>query len=132
MNADGSNRLGVNGDVRITGAFAWAPGGTAIAFPGDAGGLVELYTVKVDGSSLARRTNNVGFGGAVTWSPDGSRVGFNCGTTICAVHPDGSNLVQLAPNAQNATSVAFSRPMAASRSWPPGNSLCNRAPGWSR
>jgi dipeptidyl aminopeptidase/acylaminoacyl peptidase len=108
MNADGSNRIHVNSDVRIIGSFAWAPTGAAIAFPTDAGGSQDLYTVKVDGSNLSRLTSNVGFAGAVSWSKDSSRIAFDCGTTICAVDPDGTNLVTLTANAPYATSAVFS------------------------
>ena len=108
MNADGSNRIHVNSDVRIIGSFAWAPTGAAIAFPSDASGSQDLYTVKVDGSNLSRLTSNVGFAGAVSWSKDSSRIAFDCGTTICAVDPDGTNLVTLTANAPYATSAVFS------------------------
>ena len=108
MNADGSNRIQVNGDVRIIGSFAWGPTGAAIAFARDAGGSRDLYTVMVDGSNLSYLASNVGFSGGVSWSPDGSRIAFDCGTTICAVDPDGTNLVTLTANAPYATTAVFS------------------------
>ena len=50
----------------------------------------------------------LGFGGAISWSPDGGRIAFDCGTTICAINPDGTNLVQLAPAGSNASTAIFS------------------------
>ncbi len=95
--ANGSNLTRLTHNVGFTGHYAWSPSGDAIAFGGDAGGVEELYVMGADGSNPTRLTYGAAFRGAVSWSPDGGRVAFNCGTSICAINRDGTNLVQLTP-----------------------------------
>ncbi len=40
--------------------------------------------------------------------PTVEKIAFNCGTTICAINPDGTNLVQLAPAGSNTSTAIFS------------------------
>ena len=61
-----------------------------------------------NGSNQRRLTYRVGFGGAISWSPEGGKIAFDCGTTICAIDLDGTNLVQLAPATANASTAVFS------------------------
>ena len=99
VDADGAHavRLAVSAAASNdwSGSYAWMPSGAAIAFGGDNSGSAELYRVDVGGSNLARLTNGAGFRGGISWSPDAARIAFNCGTTICAVDANGTNLSTL-------------------------------------
>ena len=86
-------------DVGFTGAYAWSPNGAAIAYGRTVAGIQELFVMKGDGSNSTQLTSNVGFSGSVSWSADGARIAINCGTTICAVNADGTNLVTLTNSA---------------------------------
>ena len=99
IDPDGSNPTRLTHGVGFGGTYAWSPSGNAIAFGRDDGGVQELYVMGANGSNQRRLTNRVGFAGAISWSPDGGRIAFDCGATICAINPDGTNLVQLAPAA---------------------------------
>lgn len=108
IDPDGSNLTRLTHGVGFSGTYAWSPSGNAIAFGRDDGGIQELYVMGADGSNQRRLTYRVGFGGAISWSPDGGRIAFDCGTTICAIDLDGTNHVQLAPAAANASTAIFS------------------------
>ena len=108
IDPDGSNPTRLTHGVGFTGAYAWSPSGNAIALGRDDGGVPELYVMGANGSNQRRLTYRVGFGGAISWSPDGGKIAFDCGTTICAIDLDGTNLVQLAPAAANASTAVFS------------------------
>ena len=105
---DGSNLTRLTHGVGFQGRYAWSPSGNAIAFGRDDGGVQELYVMGADGSNATRLTYGAGFRGGISWSPDGSRIAFNCGTTICAINPDATNLVQLAPAGSNTSTAIFS------------------------
>ena len=105
---DGSNLTRLTHGVGFRGAYAWSPSGNAIAFGRDGGGVQELYVMGANGSNPTRLTYGAGFRGAISWSPDGEKIAFDCGTTICAINPDGTNLVQLAPAGSNASTAIFS------------------------
>ena len=105
---DGSNLTRLTHGVGFRGAYAWSPSGNAIAFGRDDGGVQELYVMAANGSNPTRLTYGAGFRGAISWSPDGEKIAFDCGTTICAINRDGTNLVQLAPAGLNASTAIFS------------------------
>jgi PKD repeat protein len=117
VDADGSNRVHLA--VRVaasndwSGSYAWMPSGATIAFGGYDSGPAELYRVDVDGSNLARLTNGTGFRGGISWSPDTARIAFNCGTTICAVGADGTNLSTLTNSVFQAAHTAVFSPSSA-------------------
>ena len=69
---------------------------------------VELDPTGADGSNATRLTYGAGLRGGINWSPDSERIAFNCGTTICAINRDGTNLVQLAPAGSYASTAIFS------------------------
>ena len=106
IDPDGSNLTRPMDGVQLLGTYAWSPSSDSIAFGRGDGGVQELYIMAADGSNQRRLTNRVGFAGAISWSPDGGRIAFDCGTTICAIDVDGTNLVQLAP--PNASTAIFS------------------------
>ena len=105
---DGSNLTRLTHGVGFQGTYAWSPSGNAIAFGRDDGGVQELYVMGANGSNPTRLTYGAGFSGPISWSPGGDRIAFDCGTTICAISPDGTNLVQLAPAGSNASTAIFS------------------------
>ena len=105
---DGSNLTRLTHGVGFGGSYAWSPSGNAIAFGRDDGGVQELYVMGANGSNPTRLTYGAGFRGAISWSPDGGKIAFDCGTTICAINPDGTNLVQLAPALAYASTAIFS------------------------
>jgi Tol biopolymer transport system component/PKD repeat protein len=99
VDADGSHPVRLSLRIALSdawsSAYAWMPSGAAIAFGGYDSGSAELYRIDVDGSDLVRLTNGAGFRGGISWSADAARIAFNCGTTICAVDADGTNLSAL-------------------------------------
>ncbi len=108
IDPDVSNLTRLTHGVGFQGSYAWSPSGNAIAFGRDIGGVQELYVMGADGSNATRLSYGAGFRGGISWSPDGGKIAFNCGTTICAIRPDGTNLVQLAPAGSNTATAIFS------------------------
>jgi Tol biopolymer transport system component len=85
----------------------WAPDGSRIAL---ARWEVRrrsqsIYSVKVDGTDLARLTNLPGYSGDPVWSPDGSRIAFDAwgegqDDRIYTMTADGSDLTLLTSGAR--------------------------------
>ena len=100
-NGSGLSRL-TNG-VGFQGAYAWSPSGATIAFGRAVAGIQELFVMNADGSNPKQLTSGVGLGGVISWSPDRGRIVFTCGTTICTINADGTNLVPL-----TVTGIAYS------------------------
>jgi Tol biopolymer transport system component len=96
----------------LSGPVSWSRDGAHIAllgsFEGASGWTQELVVIDPDGSNATRLTYGVGLRGGISWSPDGGRIAFDCGTTICAIRPDGTNLVQLGPAGSYASTAIFS------------------------
>ena len=108
IDPDGSNLTRLTHGVGFWGSYAWSPNGNAIAFGRAEGGVGELYVMSANGSNPTRLTYGAGFRGGISWSPDGEKIAFDCGTTICAINPDGTNLVQLGPAGSYASTAIFS------------------------
>jgi TolB protein len=53
-----------------------APDGTLIAFAGEAGQRLQIWSVRIDGSGLTLLTDLRGGASDPSWSPDGSRIAF--------------------------------------------------------
>jgi Tol biopolymer transport system component len=70
-----------------------------IAFQSNRDGNLEIYTMNVDGSGIARLTNNAGLDLEPAWSPDGRRIAFRSerdgNFEIYVMNADGSGLTRL-------------------------------------
>jgi TolB protein len=94
----------------------WSPVSDVIQFTADIDGDYELYTIKADGSQLARLTNSPGHDAHASWSPDGQWLVFTTGRggfkdesplrqgnpqsygEICVMRADGSEQTVLTDN----------------------------------
>ena len=92
---NGSGVTHLTNSVGFQGAYAWSPSGATIAFGRAVAGIQELFVMNADGSNPKQLTSGNGFLGGISWSPDGRRIGFTCGTTVCTINADGTNLVPL-------------------------------------
>jgi Tol biopolymer transport system component len=79
-------RVDLSRNVAHDVAPAISPDGKAVAFVSNRGGRVALYTVRIDGTHLARvspyfftRGDGQGAEGLVAWSPDGTRLAASIG-----------------------------------------------------
>ena len=69
----------------------WSPGGAAIAFAAPAGGGTALFTMRPDGSRMARVPLRLrGASAAPAYSPDGARIAFDHDGAIFVARADGS------------------------------------------
>ena len=80
MNADGTNPVKLTEDP-LPGVYderrpAWSPEGTRIAFASNAGGNIDIWTMRADGSDHRRITSSDDLDTEPTWSPDGTRIAF--------------------------------------------------------
>ncbi len=88
VNADGSGLANVTNSPAWDGYPSWSPDSQRLAFETDRddGPVVldilpqnlgrEIYAVDVDGTDLARLSNDPGDDGRPVWSPDGTRIAF--------------------------------------------------------
>jgi Tol biopolymer transport system component len=111
MNADGTRIRKITDANGIdVSNIAWSPDGTKLAFDhacgttGDSLCPIDIYTVNVDGTGLAKLTtnspNNHVEDVEPAWSPDGTRIAFSdirSGdfTSIYVMNPDGNNRMRL-------------------------------------
>lgn len=102
MDANGGTATPVaNGDVGINDEPVLSPDGTRIAFSSNRDGNLEIYVINVDGSNIARLTNDPGRDIMPAWSPDGSRLAFvrvadaGAGGPLMVMNADGSGQVPL-------------------------------------
>src|SRR5258706_5415105 len=90
----------------------WSPDGKQILFASDKSGLVQLYTVRFDGSKLTRITNLPAIRGRSDWSPDGQYIVTYSGEAwhreLYILNADGSNVHQLSPSGGNSQGPSFS------------------------
>ena len=101
MASDGSDVRTLAPLVRVkANPPSWSPDGQYLAFEGfnpDLATGMALYTVRVDGSDLAKLGNTAS---PPTWSPDSSWIAF------LRNDADGSSLHIISPNGSNATKIA--------------------------
>ena len=87
--------LGPCGGGGCTGALAWSPDGSMLAFNSERdiplGTPVKghIWLVRADGSGLHRINDD---GSGPSWSPDGSRIAFARGGQLFTMTPDGRNI----------------------------------------
>lgn len=103
MGADGSKVRRVGPSNALYAEFpTWSPDGKQLAFVGtrDAGDLPDsrLEVVNLDGTRLHEVTTGLAGSARVAWSPDGAWILFfgSSDCDLCAIHPDGSGMHQLA------------------------------------
>jgi Tol biopolymer transport system component len=72
----------------------WAPGSDRLAYSIED----EIWVIEDDGSNARRLTPSGVSAGEPSWSPDSAWIAFDCSTgepVICAIRPDGTDLVTL-------------------------------------
>lgn len=105
MDATGANAVnltpdplpGVTDELRP----AWSPDGTRIAFASNAGGDMDLWTMRADGTDRRRLTNSPDFDTDPSWSPDGRTIAFRrstagVGSDLMLLPADGGEPVRIA------------------------------------
>lgn len=110
MDRDGSN---VGNIPQINGWDpTWSPDGKQILFASDRDGLIQLFTVSLNGRNLHRVTNLPAMRGRSDWSPDGQFIVTYSGEAwnreIYIMNADGSNVRQLTPTGGNSQGPSFS------------------------
>lgn len=90
---------------------AWSPDGSAIAFVSREG-VFDVFTVKPDGTGLARITQGMGDNEDPSWSPDGNYLAFastrNGSSHIWMSTRDGVHQVQLTQGSGGYTNPSWS------------------------
>ena len=90
----------------------WSPDGKRILFASDSRGLVQLYTVRLDGKNLTAITNLPAIRGRSDWSADGNYIVTYSGPAwnreLFIMNADGTNSHQLTPTGGNSQGPSFS------------------------
>ena len=90
----------------------WSPDGKQILFASNRDGLVQLFTVNLNGRGLDRVTNLPAIRGRSDWSPDGGSIvtysGPSWNRELYIMNADGSNARQLTPTGGNSQGPSFS------------------------
>jgi TolB protein len=86
MRTDGTGLLALTPAGEIGRAPAWSPDGSRLAYESFHGDAPEIWTVRADGTgrALVARAATEPF-----WLDD-THLGYQCGTSLCAVREDGS------------------------------------------
>lgn len=90
----------------------WSPDGTSILFASDMQGLIQLYTIKLDGIELQKVSDLPAIRGRSDWSSDGKFIvtysGDAWGRDVYMMNPDGSNTHVLTPPNGNSQGPSIS------------------------
>jgi Tol biopolymer transport system component len=104
MGADGSGAARVANVTNVSNP-SWSANSKQIAFQSNRDGNDEIYVVNVDGSGLARLTNNAASDGHPTWSPEGKRIAFESNRDgkfqLYVMNADGSNVTRVTDVGEN-------------------------------
>jgi Tol biopolymer transport system component len=77
----------------------WSPDGRTLVFESTLGGKYAIYTIRADGSGLARLTADTATNGQPRWSPDGRRIVFSSDRAghgdLYLMNADGSGVARL-------------------------------------
>ena len=100
MNSDGTHVTRLATAVN-SGAPAFSPDGTQIAFASDRDGDFDIYVMNTDGDGpQTPLTDSAGDESDPTWSPDGSRIAFSRNGTIYTMKANGSDVKPVIAGAQ--------------------------------
>ena len=120
MNADGSAPRLLAADASAA-SPAGSPNGQSVAFMSQRDGNWEVYRVNLDGTGLARLTNNGANDGLPAWSPDGSSIAFasnrDGGWAVWAMNADGSNQRRLFSLPGSPDGSVAGEPSYSARGW---------------
>jgi Tol biopolymer transport system component len=108
-------RLTTSGSAEDESDPSWSPDGTRLVFTDGQTGVLELYSIRADGSSQIRLTNSSGRDPA--WSPDGTKIAFSAKRGSAST--SGIYVMNAAPES------ATNRPKRLT-----GNATNNDAPDW--
>jgi TolB protein len=90
----------------------WSPDGKKMLFASDSRGLVQLYTVDLDGRNMTAVTNLPAIRGRSDWSADGRFIVTYSGPAwnreLFIMNADGTNSHQLTPGGGNSQGPSFS------------------------
>lgn len=90
----------------------WSPDGKKMLFASDSRGLVQLYTVNLDGKNQTAITNLPAIRGRSDWSADGNYIVTYSGPAwnreLFIMNSEGTNSHQLTPDGGNSQGPSFS------------------------
>ena len=107
MNADGSGEAHLLSIHPFEEGFpAWSPSGEFISFSSFRNdGILEVFLINADGTSLTNLTNNPSGDGLSDWSPDSSQIVFiserDGNNEIYVMNADGSKVTRLTDDPAN-------------------------------
>lgn len=104
MRTDGTGLLALTPADEVGRAPAWSPDGSRLAYESYHDGTPDIWTVRPDGTvrTLVARAATEPF-----WL-DASHLGYQCGTSLCAIRDDGSEQRVLLARDSNPNAADFS------------------------